>query len=114
MSLTKCTEIRQLRNNPTEENLNKLDKLGYKPYHDGFVDVHFSDPTRGLHGATPAEVLHAFQLGIAQRVIETCFDQRKRKKRKHNLVSLLPNAERMTTSHLNPEASATLLHLFIA
>ena len=50
--------------------------------HDGFVNIQFSDPARGLHGCTPAEVLHAFQMGLAERSIEICFEQRKLLKQK--------------------------------
>jgi hypothetical protein len=82
MTLTKCAPIRRWRNQLSEANQGKLDNLGYKAVHDGFVDIHFSDPERALHGATPAEVLHAFQLGLAERAIETCFDTRRILKRK--------------------------------
>ena len=77
MHFTKAAPLRRLRNNPSQNNLEKLRNLGYKPVHDGFVDVHFSDPERALHGATPAEILHAFQTGLAERAIETCFSTKK-------------------------------------
>ena len=75
------------------ENIQKLKDLGYKSFHDGFVDVQFSDPVRALHGCTPGEILHAFQLGIAERSIEACFgakkqsrEGKKKSKRKAKIV----------------------------
>ena len=52
-----------------------------KSFHDGLVDIQFSDPRRGLHGCTPAEILHAMQLGIEERAIEACFGAKRIKKR---------------------------------
>ena len=72
--LTTCVQVREMRNNiNVGNNREELDKMGYKFFHDGMVDIHFSDPTYGLHGCTFPEVLHAFQLGPATRTIETCF-----------------------------------------
>ena len=79
--LTKSTEIRQCRNRLSEADKKRLDTLGYRHFHDGAVDLHFSDPVRGLHGCTPGEILHAFQLGIAERSIEGCFGARKIKQK---------------------------------
>ena len=80
--LTKCGQTRRWRNRLDEKSKQKLAELGYKHMHDGFVDIQFSDPVRGLHGCTPAEVLHAFQMGLAERSIEICFEQRKLLKQK--------------------------------
>ena len=79
---TQCGTIRKLRNDiiRKEVNASKLSTLGYKPFHDGMVDIQFSDPVRGLHGCTPAEVLHALQLGIEERAIEACFGAKRIKK----------------------------------
>ena len=82
IKLTKCTKIRQWRNNPTPENVERLKSLGYKSFHDGAVDLCFSDPVRGLHGCTPGELLHAFQLGLAERSIESCFGSKKLSKKR--------------------------------
>ena len=79
--LTLCGTIRKLRNNTTISNVQKLSNLGYKSFHDGLVDIQFSDPRRGLHGCTPAEILHAMQLGIEERAIEACFGAKRIKKR---------------------------------
>ena len=78
--LTLCGTIRKLRNNTSLPNIQKLSTLGYKRFHDGLVDVQFSDPRRGLHGCTPAEILHAMQLGVEERAIEACFGAKKIKK----------------------------------
>jgi hypothetical protein len=63
-----------------QESIDKLDRWDYKPFHDGFVAIHFSDPKRGLHGCCPAELLHTFHMGIAERSIISVFDIRKMKK----------------------------------
>ena len=73
--------LSKLRNDiANEKNASKLSSLGYKTFHDGMVDIQFSDPIRGLHGCTPAEVLHALQLGIEERAIEACFGSKRLKK----------------------------------
>ncbi len=79
--LTKCTYIRKLRNNPTDANCEKLRMLSYKKAHDGMVEVHFSDPKRGLHGMTPGEVLHLVQEGLILKTHENCFGAKKMKKK---------------------------------
>ena len=79
---TRVNEIRRLRNRKDRASTEKLRDLGYKHFHDGMVCVHFSDPVRGLHGCTPPEVLHAFQLGLAERAIELLVGKKKKTKRK--------------------------------
>ena len=79
--LTLCGTIRKLRNNLSLPNIEKLSTLGYKNFHDGLVDIQFSDPKRGLHGCTPAEILHAMQLGVEERAIEACFGAKRIKKK---------------------------------
>ncbi len=76
-NFTKCSTIRELREEGSENSVEKLKKLGYKAWHDGFLEVRFSDPERGLHGCTPAELLHAIQLGIFERSIESAFGAKK-------------------------------------
>ncbi len=80
-SLTKSSAIRELRSNGSEDSVEQLKKLGYKSWHDGFLEVQFSDPERGLHGCTPAELLHAVQLGIFERCIESVFGAKKTAKK---------------------------------
>jgi len=75
--MTFCGHIRALRNIVDADSVAKLDGMDYKPFHDGMVDIHFSDPDRGLHACCPAELLHAFQLGIAERAITVAFDIRR-------------------------------------
>jgi hypothetical protein len=80
---TLCGPIRYLRNKISagdEDAIEQLDKMDYKPFHDGFVALHFSDPIRGLHGCCPAELLHTFQMGIAERSIQSAFNIRRLKK----------------------------------
>jgi hypothetical protein len=80
---TLCGPIRSLRNRiqkGDEHAIELLDKMDYKPFHDGFVALHFSDPIRGLHGCCPAELLHTFQMGIAERSIQSAFNIRRLKK----------------------------------
>jgi hypothetical protein len=63
-----------------KKSIETLDRRDYKPFHDGFVAIHFSDPIRGLHGCCPAELLHTFHMGIAERSIHSVFDIRRIKK----------------------------------
>ena len=77
----KCKTIRSCRNRPTHSNLERLSVLGYKPHHDGFVDVHFSDKDLALHGCTYAELLHALQLGMMDRAVETLTGAKKSKRK---------------------------------
>jgi hypothetical protein len=80
---TLCGPIRSLRNKVQEGDeraIEQLDRMDYKPFHDGFVALHFSDPIRGLHGCCPAELLHTFQMGIAERSIQSAFNIRRLKK----------------------------------
>jgi hypothetical protein len=82
---TLCGPIRSLRNKIQEGDehaAGQLDKMDYKSFHDGFVALHFSDPIRGLHGCCPAELLHTFQMGIAERSIQSAFNIRRLKKGK--------------------------------
>ena len=83
--LTKCSDIRNYRNRLSEPDKAKLAALGYREFHDGAVDLHFSDPIRGLHGCTPGEILHAFQLGLAERSIESCFGAKRFKRKKKQI-----------------------------
>ena len=84
LNLTQCGTIRKLRNDILNDaNVLKLSRLGYKNFHDGMVDIQFSDPVRGLHGCTPAEVLHALQLGIEERAIEACFGSKRMRRTKN-------------------------------
>ena len=84
-NLTLCGPIRTLRNQGDAEAVAQLNSMDYKKMHDGMVDVHFSDPERGLHGCCPAEVLHCFHMGLAERSITSAFDIRRlRKGRKPN------------------------------
>ena len=78
--LTSCGPVRNLRNKGDLDSIKKLSGMDYKPFHDGLVDIHFSDPERGLHGCCPAEVLHTFQMGLAERSIMSAFDIRRVRK----------------------------------
>jgi predicted nucleic acid-binding Zn-ribbon protein len=55
--------------------------MGYRSFHDRLVELHFSDPTRGLHGATPAEIIHMYHMGLEERAVECCFGLRRIAKR---------------------------------
>ena len=70
---TLCSEIRKMRNGLTETDKQNLDDLGYRPFHDGCTDLLFSDPVSGLHGCTLAEILHTFQMGLAERTLEVIY-----------------------------------------
>lgn len=75
--LTKCSDIRKLRNDLSESARKILDDLGYKHFHDGMAGILFSDPDRGLHGCTAAEILHAYLLGLMDRSLDGCFGAKK-------------------------------------
>ena len=83
--MTFCGPVRALRNIGDADSVAKLDGMDYKPFHDGMVDIHFSDPDRGLHACCPAELLHAFQLGITERAITVAFDIRRVSKKNSQL-----------------------------
>ena len=74
----KASQVRRLRNRPSETSRMALSEMGYKMFHDGMVEVHFSDPVHALHGCTPPEVLHAFQLGLAERAIELLLEKKQK------------------------------------
>ena len=79
--MTKSKKIQDLRTKAREsENkevrdkaMEDLDDLLYREIKCAFDDVQFSDPDRGIHGATNAEVLHAVNLGPQERCIQSCF-----------------------------------------
>jgi hypothetical protein len=51
----------------------KLWEMGYKDIGLDYTQhLLFADKERGPHGATPAEILHAFLLGILQRAVQYC------------------------------------------
>jgi hypothetical protein len=74
---TKCTTIRRLRNSQRLACKERLDKMDYKDIHDGLVEVHFSDPKRGLNGCCPAEILHCYQCGLCERTMEAMYGYKK-------------------------------------
>ena len=57
-----------------------LEDLGYRAVPNAYDRVDFADNVRGIHGATPAEVLHTINLGLEDRVI-VCLFLMKRVKR---------------------------------
>ena len=74
----------------------KLKQMNYKPIHDGFVDIIFADPKSGLHGACPAKLLHAFQLGLCERTLQSLFGMKQRRKsgkRKADPTNSIPRAK---------------------
>jgi len=71
--LTTKAEIQKLRKENTVRSREELDKLSYRQIDDAFDEVAFADVMRGIHGATPAEVLHAVNLGIHERALCALF-----------------------------------------
>lgn len=65
-----------------EEADQKLRELGYRNVMNAFDDVEFVDNVRGIHGATPAEVLHAMNLGPQERCLDSCFRMKRKKKKR--------------------------------
>ncbi|MGL5719780.1 MAG: hypothetical protein ACRCYP_03170, partial [Alphaproteobacteria bacterium] len=93
VELTKANDIRKLReqsrlgaaNNDKvamNEAALELDKLAYRNVMNAFDDVQFVDEERGIHGATPAEVLHSMNLGPQERCLDSCFLMKRLKKKK--------------------------------
>ena len=74
VTLTKAAEITKLRN---EKDVRRLDDLSYKLIECAFDDVEFGDNVRGIHGGTPAEVLHAVNAGLQDTVIGCTYEQKR-------------------------------------
>ena len=64
-SLVRDGEIEQLRS------------MSYHCIKNGFDDVVFCDPERGINGATPAEILHVWQHGLFPRALAALFGQKR-------------------------------------
>ena len=64
-----------------ENDIAKLDELCYHPIENAFDDVVFCDPTRGINGAAPAEVLHVIQHGLCLYLRKGLFGTKKTKKK---------------------------------
>ena len=104
--LTMCSDIRRLRNKAkmglTDAKkaaaIAELDELGYKDIHDGFAELTFADPERGLHGATPGEVLHACHLGMCMRCQESCLGMKVKSSNKPNAAPKKSSSKKKTKS----------------
>lgn len=81
VELTERALIATLR---SQEMLEALDHLSYKCIKDAFSNVEFADMTYGIHQGTPAECLHAINLGLQERVIACIFLMKRVKKVKQN------------------------------
>jgi hypothetical protein len=62
--LTCKAVIQKLRKENSTTSRKELDRLSYRQIDNAFDEVVFADNIWGIHGATPAEVLHAVNLGI--------------------------------------------------
>ena len=78
VTLTKASAISKLRQ---EKNFHELDSLSYRLIQCAFDDVIFADQERGIHGATPAETLHAVGAGTMDRVLESSYEMKREKKK---------------------------------
>jgi hypothetical protein len=76
--LTKKAVIQQLRRENTPASRKELDRLSYRQIDDAFDEVIFADSVWGIHGATPAEVLHAVNVGVEERVIVALFEKKRK------------------------------------
>jgi hypothetical protein len=92
VKMTEAIDVRKWRdqsrlaaNNNDKEALREaqeeLDKLSYRNVMNAFDDVQFVDEIRGIHGATPAEVLHSMNLGPQERCLDSCFMMKRKKKK---------------------------------
>ena len=62
----KKTSAKYIANLARRRNLDELKRLSYHCVVNAFNDIKFCDPTRGINGATPGELLHVFQHGLYQ------------------------------------------------
>lgn len=86
--LTMRADIRRLRLENTPQSLKTLEQeLSYRQIDDAFDEVVFSDQARGIHGAEPAEVLHAVSLGIEERMIGSLFSMKRKKGTKRKVAA---------------------------
>jgi hypothetical protein len=76
--LTTKEEIQNLRREKTQTSIAYLEnELSYRQIDDAFDEVVFSDWIRGIHGSTPAEVIHAVNLGLEERAITSVFSMKR-------------------------------------
>ena len=80
---TKRMDIKRLRDRGVA-GTNELEELGYRNIIDAFDMVVFADPELGIHGATPAEALHANELGPLETAICGAFCLKRVKPKKKN------------------------------
>ena len=80
------TQWTTIQNHIRRGNHNVLKTMSIHPIKNAWHDIFFSDSLYGIHGAVPAEVLHAIQLGLHQYLLEALFEQKKEapKKRKNS------------------------------
>jgi hypothetical protein len=76
--LTKKAEIQQLRREDTPASRKELESISYRQIDYAIDEVMFADSVRGIHGATPAEVLHAVNVGVEERVIVALFEKKRK------------------------------------
>jgi len=65
-----------------KKDIDKLKKLSMHCIENAWHKIEFCEVERGIHGATPVEMLHAIQHGLHEYLIASFFDQRKEKKQK--------------------------------
>ena len=89
-------DIRSLvSNGETKELRSRL----YHCIKNGFDDVVFCDPVRGINGATPAKIFHVWQHGLSPRALCALFGQ----KRALKLASRRPRKKKPAAKIILPE-----------
>ena len=74
VNLTKCADIRKMK---ARKEYHKLRDHCYKDIELAFDHVDFCDNIRGIHGATPADILHTIQLGLEEKIIVRTLNMKK-------------------------------------
>ena len=85
------SKLEDLKNTPRTLGQQKelLQKSGYVDVECPFLDYNFGNDPRGIHGATPAELLHLIYLGMVKDVVQLTFAALKRCVPKHKLQDVV-------------------------
>jgi hypothetical protein len=73
--LTKAADVSRAIANKDSNTLKDMSQ--HLVENNAFNGIQFCDPDRGLHGATPAELLHVFQKGLFTYYLEGLFDSKR-------------------------------------
>jgi hypothetical protein len=83
----KYTNACEISDLVSEGEADRLRDMSYHCFENGFNEIKFADPIRGINGATPAERLHILNHGLFQLILAYNFGQKRAKKVKKNLFT---------------------------